>query len=152
MFILFVLLFMALFTVALAHRYEWFDTRISNILITSLIRVAKKFHIHVQVANFATLVDERALMLLLLLGGDMSLNSGSVTLDVLNARSIRYKGPRLTNTVTSNDLDCLCLTETHVCSSDSDCFFLLITYFIKASSSGTYDGVSFFHQILLQII
>ena len=147
MFILFVLLFMALFTIALAHRYEWFDTRISNILITSLIRVAKKFYIHVQVANFATLVDGRALMLLLLLGGDMSLNPGSVTLDVLNARSIRYKGPRLTN-----DLDFLCLTETHVCSSDSDCFFLLITYFIKASCSGTYDGVSFFHQILLQII
>ena len=36
------LLFMALFTVALAHRYEWFHTRVSNTLSTPMIRIVKK--------------------------------------------------------------------------------------------------------------
>ena len=46
-------------------------------------------------------------MLLLLLGGDVSLNPGPLTLGVLNARSIRNKGPILANIVASNGLDFL---------------------------------------------
>ena len=51
MFSLPVLLFMTLFTVALAHRYEWFSTRVYNTLCPLLIRVEKKIHIFV-VKNF----------------------------------------------------------------------------------------------------
>ena len=46
-------------------------------------------------------------MLLLLLGGDVSLNPGPLTLGVLNTRSVRDKGPLLANIVASNDLDIL---------------------------------------------
>ena len=37
----------------------------------------------------------------------MSLNPGPLTLGVLNARSIRNKGPLLADMVSSNDDDCL---------------------------------------------
>ena len=39
-------------------------------------------------------------MLLLLLGGDVFLNPGPLTLGVLNARSVRKKGPLLANIAT----------------------------------------------------
>ena len=41
----------------------------------------------------------------------MSLNPGPLTLGVLNARSIRNKGPLLADMFASNDLDFLCLTK-----------------------------------------
>ena len=44
----------------------------------------------------------------------MSLNPGPLTLGVLNARSIRNKGPLLADMVATNDPDFLCLTETHI--------------------------------------
>ena len=53
-------------------------------------------------------------MLLLLLVENGSLNSGPLTLGVLNTRSVKNKGPLLADIVASNDLDILCLTETHV--------------------------------------
>ena len=94
---LWVLLFMALFTVALAHRSEWFHTSVSNTLGTTMIRIVKKFHI-----------------------------------------------------VASNDLDILCLTETHVGPFDSDSFLRSITpvdYIFPQRSrpSGIGGGVVFFH-------
>ena len=74
-------------------------------------------------------------MLLLLLGGDVSLNPGPLTLGVVNGRSVTNKDPLLADIVTSNDLDFLCLTETHVRPPDSDSFYglllLLISYFFK---------------------
>ena len=74
-------------------------------------------------------------MLLLLLGGNVSFNCGPLTLSVLNARSVRNKGPFLADIALSNDPDFLCLTEAHICPSDSDCFYgllpLLITYFLN---------------------
>ena len=84
-------------------------------------------------------------MLLLLLGGDVSLNPRPITLGVLNARAIRNKGPLLANTVTSNDRDFLCLTETHVRPSDSD-FLWTITpsdYIFPQRPLG--GGIVFFH-------
>ena len=64
--------------------------------------------------KFSTLVNRKELMLLLLLHGDVFLNPGPVTLGVLNPRSIRNKGTLFAVIVASNDLDILCLTETHV--------------------------------------
>ena len=49
--------------------------------------------------------------MLLLLLGDVSLNPGPLTLGVLNARSIRNKGPLQADMVASNDIDFLCLTH-----------------------------------------
>ena len=57
----------------------------------------------------------------------MSLNPGPLTLGVLNARSIRNKGPLQAYMVASNDLDFLCLTETHIRPFDSDRFIWSIT-------------------------
>ena len=78
----------------------------------------------------------------------MSLNPGHFMLGVLNARSIRNKGPFLVNIVTSHDLDFLCLTETHVHLSDTGSFLMSITpYFIflqRPSPSGIGGGVGFF--------
>ena len=54
-------------------------------------------------------------MLLLLLGGDVSLNPGPLTLGILKARSVRNIGPVPVDIVASHDLDSLCLTETYVC-------------------------------------
>ena len=48
--------------------------------------------------------------MLLLLDIDVSLKPGPLTLGVLNARSVRNKGPLLADMVASNDLDFLCLT------------------------------------------
>ena len=88
-------------------------------------------------------------MLLLLLGGDVSLNPGALTLGVLNTRSVKNKGPLLADIVASNDLDIHCLTETHVRSFDSDSFLRSITpadYIFPQSPhpSGIGGGVGFF--------
>ena len=91
------------------------------------------------------MVNSRGLLLLLLLGGDVSLNPDPLTLGVLNARSIRNKGPLLADMVASNDLDFLCLMETHIRPS----FLRSITPpdFIfphKPHSSGIGSDVGFF--------
>ena len=77
----------------------------------------------------------------------MSLNPGPLTLGILNARSIRNKGPLLVAMVASNDLDFFCLTESH--NLDSDRFLGSITpaYFIfphRPHTLGIGDGVVFF--------
>ena len=121
------LLFTVLFAVALAHRYEWFSTRASYTSCPPLTRVAKNFSYLCSCRKFSSMVNRRGLMLLLLLGGDVSLNPGPFTLGVLNARSVRNKGPLLADMVASHDLDFLCLTETHIRSFDSDSFLRSIT-------------------------
>ena len=55
-----VLLFMALFTVARAHRYEWFNTRVSSTqyIVSSFDQNCKtKFNIFVLVNKFPTMVN-----------------------------------------------------------------------------------------------
>ena len=70
--------------------------------------------------------------MLLLLLGDVFLNPGPLTLSVLNATSIRNKGPLLADMVASNDLDVLCLTKTHIHPFDSDSFLRPITFFLTS--------------------
>ena len=137
---------MALFTVALALRYEWLYTRVS--LCPPLIRIEKKF-IYLFLLK-RTMVNRRGLLLLLLQGGDVSLNPGPLTLGVLNARFVRNKGPLLADMVASNDLDFLCLIEIHIHPFDSDSFIRSITPpdFIfphRPCSSGIGGGVGFFY-------
>ena len=123
MFSLQILLLVALFTVALVHRYGRFNTGVSNVACLLLIRVGKIFSYFCFCRKFPTLVNRRDLWLILLLGGEVSLNPGPLTLGVLNARSIRNKGPLLADMVASNDLEFLCLTETHIRPFDLDSFY-----------------------------
>ena len=121
---LWALLFVALFIVALAHRSECFHTSVFNTLST-MIRIAKNFSYSGSCHKFSNSVNGRGLMLLLLLSGDVSVNPGPLTLGVVNTRSVRNKGPLLADIVASNDLDILCLTETHIRPYDSDSFFTI---------------------------
>ena len=80
------------------------------------------------------MVNRRALILLLLLG-DVFLKPGPLTLSVLNARSVRNKGPLLADMVSSNDLDFLCLTKTHnrpFEDSFEDSFLRPIIFFVTS--------------------
>ena len=76
-------------------------------------------------------------MLLLLMCGDVAMNPGSVMLGSVNARSIRNKGPLLSDTIASHAFDFLCLTETHIRTTDSD----------SSLRSLTPDGFSLIHRL-----
>ena len=118
---LWALLFVAVFTVALAHRSECFHSSVFNRLSTTMIRIVKKISYSCSSHKF-TVVNGRELMLLLLLSVDVTLNPGPLTLGVVNTRSVRNKGPLRADIVASKDLDILCLTETHDSPYDSDSF------------------------------
>ena len=45
---------------------------------------------------------------------DVTMNLGPVMLSSVNARSIQNKGPLLADTIASHAFDFLCLTETHI--------------------------------------
>ena len=75
-------------------------------------------------------------MLLLLMCGDVAMNPGPVMLGSVNARSIRNKGPLLSDTIASHAFDFLCLTETHIRTTDSDSFLRSLTP----------DGFSLIHR------
>ena len=66
-------------------------------------------------------------MLFLLMCGDVAMNPGPVMLGSVNARSIRNKGPLLSDTIASHAFDFLCLTEIHICTTDSDSFLRSLT-------------------------
>ena len=88
-------------------------------------------------------------MLLILMCGDVAMNPGLVMLDLVNARSIRNKGPLLADTIASHTFDFLCLTETHICTTDSDSFLRSLTpdgfsLIHRPRSSGIDGGVGFF--------
>ena len=65
-------------------------------------------------------------MLLILMCGDVAINPGPVMLSLVNARSIRNKGP-LADTIACHSFDFLCLTETHIRTTDSDSFLRSLT-------------------------
>ena len=70
-------------------------------------------------------------------------------LGLVNARSIRNKGPLLADTIASYTFDFLCLTETHIRTTDSDSFLCSLTpdgfsLIHRPRSSGIGGGVGFF--------
>ena len=75
-------------------------------------------------------------MLLLLMCGDVAMNPGPVMLGSVNVRSIRNKGPLHSDTIASHAFDFLCLTETHIRTTDSDSFLRSLTP----------DGFSLIHR------
>ena len=66
-------------------------------------------------------------MILLIMCGDVAMNPGPVMLGSVNARSIRNKVPLLSDTIASHTLNFLCLTETHIRTTDSDTFLCSLT-------------------------
>ena len=68
--------------------------------------------------------------------GDVAMNPGPVMLGSVNARSIRNKGSLLSDTIASHAFDFLCLTETHIRTTDSDSFLRSLTP----------DGFSLIHR------
>ena len=58
---------------------------------------------------------------------DVAMNPGPVMLGSVNVRSIQNKGPLLSNTIASHAFDFLCLTETHIRTTDSDSFLHSLT-------------------------
>ena len=88
-------------------------------------------------------------MLVLLMCGDVTMNPGLVMLGSVNARSIRNKGPLLSDTIASHAFDFLCLTETHIRTTDSDSFLRSLTpdgfsLIHRPHSTGIGGGVGFF--------
>ena len=76
-------------------------------------------------------------MLLILMCSDVDMNPGPARLGLVNARSIRNKGPLLGDTIASHTFDFLCLTETHIRTTASDTFL----------HSLTPDGFSLIHSV-----
>ena len=64
--------------------------------------------------KFPSHVSHKHLSLLLLLSGDISLNPGPTTLAFVNSRSMRNKGPLISEMVESKGIDILALAETHI--------------------------------------
>ena len=67
----------------------------------------------------------------------------------VNVRSIRNKGPLLSDTIASHAFDFLCLTETHIRTTDSDSFLRSLTpdgfsLIHRPCSTGIGGGVGFF--------
>ena len=117
------------------------------LLFCTMLMVATHLKSHV----FPSAIKQSGLMLLILMYGDVALNPGSALLGLVNARSIRNKGPPLTDTIASHAFDILCLTETHIHTTDSDSFLLSLTpdgfsLIHRPQSSGIGGGVGFFHS------
>ena len=88
-------------------------------------------------------------MLLSLMCVDVAMNPGPVMLGSVNVRSIRNKGPLLSDTIASHAFVFLCLTETHIRTTDSDSFLRSLTpdgfsLIHRPRSTGIVGGVGFF--------
>ena len=121
----------------------------SGFLIPSLLRIAKNHSYSAFSHVLPSGVQQSGLMLLILIYGDVAMNPGLTMLGLINARSIRNKGPFLTDTIASHAFDFLCLTETHICTTDSDSFLHSLTpdgfsLIHRPRSSGIGGGVGFF--------
>ena len=108
----------------------------SGFLIPSMLRIAKNYSYSCSCHVFPPTVKQSGLMLLILMCDDVAMNPGPVMLGSVNARSIQNKGPLLSDTIASHNFDFLCLTETHIHTTDSDSFLRSLTP----------DGFSLIHR------
>ena len=86
----------------------------SEFLIPSMLRIAKNFSYSSTCHVFPSTRKQSGLMLLILMCGDVAINSGLVMPGLVNARSIQNKGPLLADTKASHTFDFLCLTDIFV--------------------------------------
>ena len=108
----------------------------SGFLIPSMLRIAKNQSYSSTCHVFPPTVKQSGLMLLILMCGDVAMNPELVMLGSVNARSMWNKGPLLTDTIASHAFDFLCLTETHIHTTDSVSFLRSLTP----------DGFSLIHR------
>ena len=99
----------------------------NGFLIPSMLRIAKNYSYSSTSHVFPPTIKQSRLMLLILMCGDVAINPGPAMLGLVNARSIRNKGPLLADTIASYSFDFLCLTETHIRTTDSDSFLCSLT-------------------------
>ena len=101
------------------------------------------------VHHFPCLTKFRGLSVLLLLCGDISLNPGPISFGVVNCRSVRNKGPSISDIMSTHSLSLLAMTETHIRPTDNDSFLHSITpagfkLCHRLRSHGFGGGVGFF--------
>ena len=77
--------------------------------------------------RFPAYVNVSCLSILLMLSGDIALNPGPVNLGSVYSHSIRNKGPLISDTIVSNNLDILALAETNIQLSDTDSLLKSVT-------------------------
>ena len=106
----------------------------SGFLIPFMLRIAKNYSYSSTCHVFPPTVKQSGLMLLILMCGHVAMNPGPVMLGLVNARSIRNKGSLLGDTIASHTFDFLCLTETHIHTTDSDSLLRSLTPDGKAGS------------------
>ena len=121
----------------------------SGFLIPSMLRIAKNDSYSSSCHVFPSVVKQSGLTLLILMCCDVAMNPGPAMLGLVNARSIRNKGLLISDTMSSHAFDFLCLTETHIRTTDLDSFLHSFTpdgfsLIHRPRSSGIGGGVSFF--------
>jgi hypothetical protein len=72
--------------------------------------------------RFSKHVHVFQLSIVLLLAGDIEVNPGPVNFGFGNCRSIRNKGPAISDLITSADIDIFGITETHIRENDTPSF------------------------------
>ena len=88
-----------------------------------LTSLPRPYRLHSYVLNthhFPCVAKRHGLATLLLLCGDISLNPGPISFGAVNCRSVRNKGPCISDTVSAHSFDILAVTETHIHLEDAD--------------------------------
>ena len=98
---------------------------------------------------FPCLTKFRGLSALLLLCGDISLNPGPISFSIVNCRSVRNKGPSISDIMSTHSLSLLAMTERHIRPTDNESFLHSITpagfkLCHRLHSHGFGGGVGFF--------
>ena len=98
-------------------------TQDSSVLPRSFRQASCSRNVH----HFPCSTTFRGLSILLLLCGDISLNPGPISFGVVNCRSVRNKGPSISDMMSTDSFSILAMTETHIRPSDNDSFLRSIT-------------------------
>ena len=85
-------------------------TQDSSILPRSFRQASCSRNVH----HFPCSTKFRGLSILLLLCGDISLNPDPISFGVVNCRSVRNKGPSISDMMSTDSFSILAMTETHI--------------------------------------
>ena len=88
--------------------------------------------------SFPSITKLRGLSVLLLLVGDLSLNSGPISFGVVNCGSVRNKGPSISDIMSTHSFSLLVMTEIHIRSTNNDSFY---THALLLGINGVIDSV-----------
>ena len=105
--------------------------------------------------HFPSMAKRHGLATLLLLCGDILLNSGPISFGAVNCQTVRNKGPCINDTVSAHSVDILAVTETHIPREHTDSLLHSITpsgfkFCHKPHTHGQSGGVGFFINKAIQ--